>query len=62
MYGRPGPPAPLQLPPTRRLKVDVALVLSISPLAHTQPHVVVAKLAYDEQLDAFAVSALDIRC
>ena len=62
MYGRPGPPGPLQLPPTNRLKVDVALELSISPLAHTQPHVVVAKLAYDEQLDAFAVTALEICC
>ena len=58
----PGPPGPLQLPPTNRLKVDVALELSISPLAHTQPHVVVAKLAYDEQLDAFAVTALEICC
>ena len=62
MYGMPGPPAPLQLPPTRRLKVDVALVLSISPLAHTQLHVVVAKLAYDEQLDALAVIALETSC
>ena len=62
MYGKPGPPVPLQLPPTSLLKVDVALVLSISPFAHTQLHVVVAKLAYDEQLDAFAVTALEICC